>query len=617
MLMLFFYNILLDMGDNIIIHLDSKDVYSNEDLTSINNYKGDYDNRLTYYFKNPIVLNSEYDLYVKSFVTNKRQNVSTIQYPEDTNALATFGAYNTTFNQLSAIPYNQEVISETISNVTVYLFSTQSQTFYATGARITVKTVKNSGDSNGLIEYISTDARGSNFDLNPCYILKADITSPTTLYNSDNGQTYAIFSPATLNGNTEIKTLSLQGGGNNTILSYATGVPITEGTFYNIPMYSPDGSGWYDYNGVRVTAKVVSTTGTNYGTVIIEEVTIGGSGWGLNDTLYLDKFSVVDGVYPNTYSSSARFAPFNVSSLVNGLGTLTPSSGISNVILPNSRELPFVDEVLTDVPFYKFVSGQYIKTDASGTVNIVKNAGNNQGSATLTTITDGGSGFYVPFELFLDKEDLIKNNNTYFSNRYIDFEGLTLQDDSGDKDLEILSGNYGYEVYGSVLVPLGIYYYDVPNKNTRVFIEIIDPSNATRSARILSISGGEGFVVGDTIELLRNDIVKQDTGVVGWGKDISSGNLILEVISMSQTIYNNILYKFGLENIKYDNIKYKNSDRNGNPVILMTDAKQNTIDLNTPVLTIIPQVICEIKLLVKQKIQVNENIHVTLLLKKK
>ena len=605
------------MNDNIIIHLDSKDAYSNEDLTSYSNYKGDYDNRLTYYFKNPIVLNSEYDLYVKSFVTNKRQNVSTIQYPEDTNALATFGAYNTTFNQLNAIPYNQEVIDEVTSNVTVYLFSTQSQTFYPTGARITVKTVKNSGDANGLIEYISTESRGSDFDLNPCYILKADITSPTTLYNSDNGQTYAIFSPTTLNGNTEIKTLSLQGGGNNTILSYATGVPITEGTFYNIPMYSPDGYGWYNYNGVRVTAKVVSTTGTNYGTVIIEEVTIGGSGFSLNDILYLDKFSVVDGVYPNTYSTSARFAPFSVSSLVNGLGSLTPSSGISNVILPNSRELPFVDEVLTDVPFYQFVSGQYIKTDASGTVNVVKNAGNNQGSATLTTITDGGTGFYVPFELFLDKEDLIKNNNTYFSNRYIDFEGLTLVDQSADKDLEILSGNYGYELYGSVLVPLGIYYYDVPNKNTRVFIEIIDPSNATRSARIISISGGEGFVVGDTIEILRDDVVRQDTGVVGWGKTISSGNLILEVISMSQTIYNNILYKFGLENIKYDNMKYKNSDRDCNPVILMTDAKQNTIDLNTPVLTIIPQVICEIKLLVKQKIQVNENIHVTLLLKKK
>ena len=573
--------------------------------------------KLIYYFKNPLILTTENNLKINSFLTNKIQNSSIIDYPESLNAIDTFNNFNTNTNQLGAESYNQAVIGEETSNVVVYLFSTQSQTFYQTDARITVKTVKNAGDANGLIEYISTESRGSDFDLNPCYIRKADITSPTTLYNLDNGQTYAIFSPATLNGNTEIKTLSLQGGGNNTILSYATGVPITEGTFYNIPMYSPDGSGWYDYNGVRVTAKVVSTTGTNYGTVIIQEVTIGGTGWSLNDSLYLDKFSVIDGVYPNTYSASARFAPFNVSTLVNGLGELNPSNGISNVILPNSREYPFVDEVLTDVPFYKFVSGQYIKTDASGTVNIVKNAGNNQGSATLTSITDGGSGFHVPFELFLDKEDLIKNNNTYFSNRYIDFEGLTLQDDSGDKDLSILSGNYGYEQYGIILVPLGIYYYDVPNKNTRVFIEIIDPSNATRSARILSISGGEGFVVGDTIELLRDDIVRQDTGVVGWGKTVSSGNLILEVISISQTIYNSIMYKFGLENIKYDNMKYKNSDMDGNPVILITGVKQNNINFNNPTLCLLPQVISEIKLLVKQKIQVNENIHVSLLLEKK
>ena len=129
------------MNENIIIHLDSSNADSNEDLKSNTNYKGDYDQRLTYYLKNPIVLNTDYMLSVKSFVTNKRQNVSTIQYPADTNSLATFGAYNNTFNQLGSIPYNQEVISDTISNVTVYLFSTQSQTFSATGARITVITV--------------------------------------------------------------------------------------------------------------------------------------------------------------------------------------------------------------------------------------------------------------------------------------------------------------------------------------------------------------------------------------------------------------------------------------------------------------------------------------------
>jgi hypothetical protein len=617
MLMLFFYNILLDMNDNIIIHLDSKDAYSNEDLTTVINYDGDYDHRLTYYFKNPIVLNSEYDLYVKSFVTNKRQTGSTIEYPDEVFSIATFNNYNTNTNQLSPVSYNQEVIDEVTSNVTVYLFSTQSQVFYPTDARITVKVVKNSGDANGLIEYISTESRGSGFDLNPCYILKADITAPTTLYNQDNGQTYAIFSPITLNGNTEIKTLSLQGGGNNTILSYATGVPITEGTFYNIPMYSPDGSGWYEYNGVRVTAKVVSTTGTNYGTVIIQEVTIGGSGFSLNDILYLDKFSVVDGVYPNTYSASARFGPFSVSSLVNGLGTLTPSSGISNVILPNSREYPFVDEVLNDIPFYKLDNGVYIPTDASGSVNVVKNAGNNQGSATLTTITDGGSGFAVPVTLYLNKADLTQNNNTYYANQYISFDAITLVDESADKDIEIKpSSNTGIN-----FMPDGFYFWNDPVSTLKIRMEKFRINGITQPVRIVSVTGARyDLTAGDEIIMPDNEVYSEvfpGTTIYGVKDGNGTNPFIISVLSVSPIYYDNIMYKIGLENVKYNDMKYKNSDRYLNPTILMTDVKQNTIDLNTPVLTIIPQVICEIKLLVKQPFLINENIHVTLLLKKK
>lgn len=605
------------MNDNIIIHLDSKNAYSNEDLTTVINYDGDYDHRLTYYFKNPIVLNSEYDLYVKSFVTNKRQTGSTIEYPDEVFSIATFNNYNTNTNQLSPVSYNQEVIDEVTSNVTVYLFSTQSQVFYPTDARITVKVVKNSGDANGLIEYISTESRGSGFDLNPCYILKADITAPTTLYNQDNGQTYAIFSPITLNGNTEIKTLSLQGGGNNTILSYATGVPITEGTFYNIPMYSPNGSGWYEYNGVRVTAKVVSTTGTNYGTVIIQEVTIGGSGFSLNDILYLDKFSVVDGVYPNTYSASARFGPFSVSSLVNGLGTLTPSSGISNVILPNSREYPFVDEVLNDIPFYKLDNGVYIPTDASGSVNVVKNAGNNQGSATLTTITDGGSGFAVPVTLYLNKADLTQNNNTYYANQYISFDAITLVDESADKDIEIKpSSNTGIN-----FMPDGFYFWNDPVSTLKIRMEKFRINGITQPVRIVSVTGARyDLTAGDEITMPDNEVYSEvfpGTTIYGVKDGSGTNPFIISVLSVSPIYYDNIMYKIGLENVKYNDMKYKNSDRYLNPTILMTDVKQNTIDLNTPVLTIIPQVICEIKLLVKQPFLINENIHVTLLLKKK
>lgn len=605
------------MNNNIIIHLDSKDAYSNEDLTSYTNYDGDYDHRLTYYFKNPIVLNDNYDLYVKSFVTNKRQTGSTIQYPDEVFGIATFNNFNTNTNQLSPISYNQEVIDEVTSNVTVYLFSTQSQVFYPTDARITVKVVKNSGDANGLIEYISTESRGSGFDLNPCYIRKADITAPTTLYNQDNGQTYAIFSPTTLNGDSEIKTLSLQGGGNNTILSYATGLPITEGTFYNIPMYSPDGSGWYEYNGVRVTAKVVSTTGTNYGTVIIQEVTIGGSNWSLNDILYLDKFSVIDGVYPNTYSANARFAPFSVSTLVNGLGTLTPSNGISNVILPNSREYPFVDEVLNDIPFYKLDNGVYIPTDASGSVNVVKNAGNNQGSATLTTITDGGSGFAVPVTLYLNKADLTQNNNTYYANQYISFDAITLVDESADKDIEIKpSSNTGIN-----FMPDGFYFWNDPVSTLKIRMEKFRINGITQPVRIVELTGARyDLTAGDEIIMPDNEVYSEvfpGTTIFGVKDGAGTNPFIISVLSVSPIYYDNVMYKIGLQNIKYDEIKYKNSNRDGNPVILMTDAKQNTIDLNTPVLTVIPQVISEIKLLVKQPLLINENIHISLILEKK
>ncbi len=606
------------MNDNITIHLDSKDAYSNEDLTGITNYDGDYDNRLTYYFKHPIVLNDNYDLYVKSFVTNKRQTGSTIEYPAETFGIATFNNFNTNTNQLSPISYNQEVIDEVTSNVTIYLFSTQSQVFYPTDASITLKVVKNSGDSNGLIEYISTDSRGSDFDLNnQCYIRKADITSPTTLYNSDNGQTYAIFTPTSLNGNTEIKTLSLQGGGNNTILSYATGVQITEGTFFNIPMYSPDGSGWYEYNGVRVTAQVVSTTGTNYGTVIINEVTIGGSGFALNDILYLDKFSVVENVYPNTYAANARFAPFSVSTLVNGLGSLTPSNGVSNIILPNSREYPFVNEVLNDIPFYKLVNGAYIQTDASGTVNVVKNGGNNQGSATLTTITDGGSGFVVPVTLYLNKEDLTQNNNTYYANQYISFDAISLIDESGDKDIEIKpSSNTGLN-----FMPDGFYYWNDPVSSLKIRIEKFKINSITQPARIVEVTGARyDLSPGDEIIMPDNEVYSEvfpGTTIYTVKEGAGSNPFIISVLSVSPIYYDNVMYKIGLQNIKYDEMKYKNSDRDGNPVILMTDTKQNTIDLNTPVLTVIPQVICEIKLLVKQPFLTNENIHVSLLLEKK
>jgi hypothetical protein len=593
-----------------VIHINSKDYDKKIDI--------DNGSRLTYYFKDPIILNEETNLKINSFINNKKQNSSAIEYPESLNSLASFNNFNTNTNQLGAISYNQAVIDEETSNVTVYLFSTQAQAFYATDARITVKTVKNANDDNGLIEFIRTDQRGSDFSINQIfYIRKADITAPTTLYNSDNSQTYAIFGVQTLNGGTEIKTVSTySGGAGNIILSYATGTPVTAGTFYNIPLYKPDGSGWYDFADVRCTASVFSTTGTNYGTVVVDAITVGGSGFNLNDLLYLDKFSVVDGVYPNTYASNARFATVQVSALVNGIATAYPSNGIDNVILPNSREYTFVDEILYNVPFYEIKNAQYTATTASGTVNIVKNAGNNQGTATLVAITDGGSGFAVPVPLYLDKEDLIINNNTYFSNRYIGFDGVSLVDDSADRDIVILSGNYGFETYGILEVDLGFYYYSVPNKNTNIFIEITNPSNSTANARITSITGGEGFAVGDTIEFLRSDVVNVQTGAVGWNKTLSSGNLILQVVSVSATNFTTYNVNFYIENILYNNSKYFNSSSFTKCKIFQIDLFRKYLQNDNVILSLIPQIIQSIEIFVDRTLDELEDFQFCLNLEK-
>jgi hypothetical protein len=192
----------------------------------------------------------------------------------------------------------------------------------------------------------------------------------------------------TLNGDSEIKDVSIDATGNQTILSYATGQPITEGTFYNVPLYIPDGDGWYDYAGVRATARVVSTTGTNYGRVLIDEITIGGSGFSLADKVYLDKLTLVENVYPNTYSASARFASYNVSALVKGIGNLiTPPNSITQEILPNPTTLAFANTTETDVPFLKLVAGDYVETGATGIVSVLKNPDPAvNGKATLQSI---------------------------------------------------------------------------------------------------------------------------------------------------------------------------------------------------------------------------------------
>ena len=600
-----------------IIRLNSDDAYNNEDLTTLTNYDGDFDHRLTYYFKNPIVLPEEYELSIHSFTTNKIRNGNTIYYPPETFGITGFYNYNTSVDEIIPETINQEVIEETISGVRIWDFDTQSQSFYPRDAYITVR-IEKVADGTGYIYFQSVDTRGSDFAVGDYInIDKQELVDKTGNYTFNPAYRYAGFDVDTLNGDSEIKDVSIDATGNQTILSYATGQPITEGTFYNVPLYIPDGDGWYDYAGVRATARVVSTTGTNYGRVLIDEITIGGSGFSLADKVYLDKLPLVENVYPNTYSASARFASYNVSALVKGIGNLiTPPNSITQEILPNPTTLAFANTTETDVPFLKLVAGDYVETGATGIVSVLKNPDPAvNGKATLQSITNAGSGFSVDDTLYIDKAFLTKDDNDYDrtipAERYISFQVQSLTSSAGLGNVEVVNiTNYGFDY-----TPLGNYTWEDPYSSIKITFELYDPPTETKQVRILSVEGtGYEYSVGE-YEIPNSQVVEQATGVVGWNKQY--GNLKIEITSNYPISYDKIIYKVALENILYNNMLYKNSDNDGHPVILLTDVSKSTIDLYNQVLTLTPQIITELKVLVKQPILQGENIDIALLLQKK
>lgn len=600
-------------SDYKIIRLNSSNADRNEDLTTLTNYDGEYDNRLVFYFKNPIILNEDYNLSIHSFTTNKIRTGNNIYYPAETFGITGFYNYDTTSDDLIPKTINQEAIEETISGIRVYSFSTQSQTYYARDAYLTVE-IKKEPDGDGYVYFKSVDTRGTDFTVGETiHIDKQDLVNANGNNTFANGNRYANFEIQSLNGDTEILDLSLAPGGNNTILSYAAGVQITEGTFNDLPLYKDDGAGWYEYAGVRVTAQVVRTAGTNYGTVIITAITEGGSGFTLADSIYIDKFTVVQNIYPNTYSPSARFAEFNVTELVNGIGNvITPSNSFTQEMLPNPTTLAFVNTTLTDVPFLKLVNGVYEDTGAKGTVSILKNPDPDvNGRATLQTITSEGSGFSIDQTLYIDKEYLTQNDNSYNpAERYINFQVQSLTSNAGLGNVEIVNiTNYGFN-----FVPLGNYTWSDPYSSIVIKFEIFTPPGFSTQARIISVDGtGYDYPVG-IYDIPNSQVVQDSTGTVGWGK--TNGNLQIEITSNYPISYDKIVYKVALENIKYDFMKYKNSNQDGSAMILLTDVSKSTIDLYNQVLTLTPQIISELKVLVKQPILQGEQIDIALLLKK-
>jgi hypothetical protein len=596
-----------------IIRLNSSNADRNDDLTTLVNYDGEYDNRLTFYFKNPIILNEDYDLSIHSFTTNKIRNGNTIYYPTETFGINSFYNYNTSVDELIPETINQEIVEQTISGVRIWDFDTQSQSFYPRDAYITVR-IEKVADGTGYIYFQSVDTRGSDFAVGDYInIDKQELVDKTGNYTFNPAYRYAGFDVDTLNGDTEIKTVSIDATGNQTILSYATGVPVTEGTFNNIPLYVPDGAGWYNYAGVRCNARVVSTTGTNYGRVLIDEITIGGSGFALADKVYLDKFTVVDGVYPNTYSASARFASFNVSALVNGIGNLiTPPNSITQEMLPNPTTLAFVNTNYDNVPFYKLVNGNYVESGATGFVVVLKNPDPDvNGRVILQTITDAGSGFSIDNTLYIDKEYITQNENSYNpAERYISFQVQSLTSSAGLGNVEVVNiTNYGF-----AYTPLGNYTWEDPYSSIKITFELYDPLTETKQVRILSVEGtGYEYSVGQ-YEIPNSEVVEVSTGTVGWSKQY--GNLKIEITSNYPIAYDEIVYKVALENVKYDFMKYKNSNQDGSAMILVSDVSKSTIDLYNQVLSLTPQIISELKVLVKQPILQGEQIDIALLLKK-
>lgn len=602
-------------NDYKIIRLNSRDAYSNEDLTTLTNYDGDYDHRLTYYFKNPIVLPEEYELSIHSFTTNKIRNGNTIYYPPETYGIATIYNYDTTSDDILPETINQEVIEETISGVRIWDWDDVSQSYYPRDAYITIR-IEKEADGDGYIYFESVDTRGSGFAVGDVInIDKQELVAKTGNNSYVNpSRRYAVFDVDTLNGDSEIKSVSPDATGNQTILSYASGQPITEGTFNNISLYIEDGEGWYVYAGVRCNARVVSTTGTNYGQVVIDEITIGGTGFSLADKVYLDKFVVVNGVYPNTYSANARFASFNVSEIVNGIGNLlTPPNSFTQEMIPNPTTLPFVNTSRTDVPFLRLVNGVYEDTGAKGTFGIIKNPDPAlNGKASFQTITNSGSGFSVDETLYVDKEYLTEISNAYNpAERYINFQVQSLTSSAGLGNIEVVyTTNYGFN-----FLPLGNYYWEDPYSSIKITFELYDPPNLTPLVRIISVEGtGYEYSVGQ-YEIPNSEVVEEATGTIGWGKQY--GNLKIEITSNYPIAYDKIIYKVALENVLYNNMLYKNSDNDGHPVVLLTDVSKSTIDLYNQVLTLTPQIITELKVLVKQPILLNENIDVALLLQKK
>ena len=579
---------------------------SSEDADNVENISLDnYSSRLTFYFRNPIILNEIYDLNILNFNVKKSFIGNTIRYRELTNGIGSFST-DTTLNIITPTMYNTVV--ENITTLDVTILRWDGSAFIASDARAQIAVQKNANNANGAIVSAFYTTAGSGFAINDFVYIDKDQIIGT--YNSYTNR-YAEFK---INALTDTDVLLEVSNYATRTIQPAGGLSINERSYTNISLYRDDGSGWYEYADASVNCEVaLPYAGATFANINITSIYYGGSGHSLTDFLYIDKEAIIAGEPSMTYN--VRFAKYQVSALVNGINTSVLSANVE--MLPNPRENTIVGgAVYNNIPLLTLLN---VDTGARAKCTVIASPvpGDNTARLNIMQITNIGGGFSISDDFYIDKELVVPPNTYVLADRYAKYT-VTSLDNSG-RDIEIVNNtNWGYNSIANE----GLWYYDIPNTSTRVHFEIYTPVGYSRQARILSLSGGEylNWSVGDIIDIVNADVVLEVTtsyltaGHIGVVK--SYGNLQMEVLTTTVVSSVGELYKLAFENIKYNNQYYFNSNKKGQPSFLTTDLIQKGIYNNTPKLTLEPQIISELKILLNRQIQANEVIDITFLLKK-